>query len=376
MSLDAHRGLLDSLAQRGRLRALRPVAGVDFASNDYLGLAGSALLRDLVRQAVDAAPVGAGAARLLRGNHDAFAALESQAAAHFGASAALYFGCGYAANLAIFSALPQARDLVLHDALIHASARDGMRLGAARVQGFAHGCVDGARDALRDWRRAGGLGQVWIAVESLYSMDGDLAPLAQFAQMAQDEGAFLIVDEAHATGIWGPQGRGLAAPFAGQDNVVTLHTCGKALGVQGALVCAAPDLVALLVNRARSFVYSTAPSPLLAQVLRGVLTHLAADPTARQALRLRVARLQSPLRALGLVPSGSQIQPIILPGDARCLAAADALAAQGFDIRAIRAPTVPKGTERLRLSLTLNPSDAAVDGAIAALSPLLQDGIA
>ena len=370
--MSVHQGLLDSLKQRGRLRSLRGIEGVDFASNDYLGLAGSALLRDLTVAAAQRAPVGSGAARLLRGNHEAFGALEAEAAAHFGAPAALYFGCGYAANLGIFSALPQGRDLVLHDALIHASALDGLRLGAARTQTFAHNDVDAARDALHDWRRAGGLGQVWIAVESLYSMDGDFAPIQALADLARDEGAFLIVDEAHASGIWGPGGRGLAADVAGRERVVVLHTCGKALGGQGALVCAAPALIGVLVNRARSFIYSTAPSPLLAEVLRGVLAHLGRDGGRRDALLARVARAGELARGIGLEPSGSQIQPVILPGDARCLAAAQALAGAGFDIRAIRAPTVPKGTERLRLSLTLNPTAPQVEAAFAVLADVLE----
>lgn len=371
--LDPQRGLLDSLAQRGRRRELRPIAGADFASNDYLGLAGSGLLRDLTRAALDRglAP-GSGAARLLRGNHDAFTGLEATAARHFGSGAALYFGAGYAANLAIFSALPAARDLVLHDERVHASALDGMRLGAAETRAFAHNDAQSARDALHDWRARGGRGQVWLAVESLYSMDGDVAPLADLAGLAQEKGAFLIVDEAHATGIWGPEGRGLAAPFAHLENVVTLHTCGKALGVQGALVCADPVLVELLVNRARSFIYSTAPSPLLAEVLRGVLDHLETDPSRRLALLARVARAGELARGIGLVPSGSQIQPVILPGDAACLAAAARLQAQGFDIRAIRAPTVPKGAERLRLSLTLNPDDTALEAAFAALQEVIR----
>lgn len=371
--LDGPRGLLEALAQRGRARALQPVSGADFASNDYLGLAGSALLRDLTRAALDRglAP-GAGAARLLRGNHDAFTSVESEAARHFGSGGALYFGAGYGANLAIFSALPAARDLVLHDALIHASSLDGMRLGLAETRSFAHNDADAARSALRDWRAKGGKGQVWIAVESLYSMDGDFAPIADLATLAAEEGAFLVVDEAHATGIWGPEGRGLAAPFAHLENVITLHTCGKALGVQGALVCANPVLIALLINRARSFIYSTAPSPLLAEVLRGVLAHLASDPTRREALLARVAQAGDLARGSGLAASGSQIQPVILPGDARCLAAAAALRAQGFDIRAIRAPTVPKGAERLRLSLTLNPSEAALTAAFAALQKVIR----
>lgn len=371
--LDGHRGLLDALAQRGRVRALSPVAGADFASNDYLGLAGSGLVRDLTRAALDhGVPVGSGAARLLRGNHDAFAALEAEAAGHFGSGGTLYFGSGYGANLAIFSALPAARDLVLHDALIHASSLDGMRLGAAETRAFAHNDTGAARDALRDWREKGGTGQVWIAVESLYSMDGDFAPVDELANLAAEVGAFLIVDEAHATGIWGPEGRGLAASVAGRENTITLHTCGKALGVQGALVCADPVLIATLVNRARSFIYSTAPSPLLAEVLRGVLAHLAADPALRDALLARVAQAGQLAEGIGLQPSGSQIQPVILPGDARCLAAAARLQQQGFDIRAIRAPTVPKGLERLRLSLTLNPDEAALTAAFTALEEVIR----
>ena len=371
--LDTHRGLLESLGQRGRLRGLSKIAGADFASNDYLGLAGSKLVRDLTAAALarGIAP-GAGAARLLRGNHDAFAALEAEAATHFGAEAALYFGSGYTANLAIFSALPQARDLVLHDALIHASSLDGMRLGAAETRTFAHNDANAAEKALLDWRAAGGKGHVWIATESLFSMDGDRAPLADLMALTDRHGAFLIVDEAHATGIWGPEGRGLAAAFAGRETVISLHTCGKALGVQGALVCAARPLIETLVNRARGFIYSTAPSPLLAEVLRGVLTHLAHDPSRRERLLARVARAVELALGIGLVPTGSQIQPVLLSGDAPVLAAAAALQKQGYDIRAIRAPTVPKGQERLRLSLTLNPRDDMVAAAFAAIAPLME----
>lgn len=371
--LDAHRGLLDSLGQRGRLRRMTPITGADFASNDYLGLAGSALVRDLAAAALSrGVPPGAGAARLLRGNHDAFAGLEAEAAAHFGAEAALYFGSGYTANLAIFSALPQARDLVLHDALIHASSLDGMRLGAAEVRAFGHNDAGAAEAALLTWRTEGGKGRVWIGTESLFSMDGDRAPLADLMAVADRHGAFLIVDEAHATGIWGPEGRGFAAGITGRENVVSLHTCGKALGVQGALVAAAVPLIGTLVNRARGFIYSTAPSPLLAEVLRGVLVHLARDPSRRERLLARVSRTGDLARSIGLQPTGSQIQPVLLPGDARVLRAAGTLQELGFDIRAIRAPTVPKGEERLRLSLTLNPDDNAVASAFAALGEVLR----
>lgn len=367
--LDAHQGLLDSLGQRGRLRTLTPIAGADFASNDYLGLAGSDLLRDLAADGLARGiPPGAGAARLLRGNHAAFVDLEAEAASHFGSEAALYFGAGYTANLALFSALPQARDLVLHDALIHASSLDGMRLGMAEARPFVHNDTTAAEGAISEWRAAGGKGHVWIATESLFSMDGDRAPLADLMMLADRHGAFVIVDEAHATGIWGPQGRGLAADFAGRENVIGLHTCGKALGVQGALVTAARPLIETLVNRARGFIYSTASSPLLAEVLRGVLAHLAQDPSRRERLLSRVARAGGLAATIGLRPTGSQIQPVLLPGDARVLAAATTLQDQGFDIRAIRAPTVPKGQERLRLSLTLNPEEDTVTAAFAAIA--------
>ena len=371
--LAQQRGLLESLTQRDRRRTLRPVAGFDFASNDYLGLAGSTLVRRLTKAALERGiSPGSGAARLLSGNHHSFSALEYHAARHFGSGSSLFFGSGYAANLAIFAALPAARDLVLHDALIHASALDGMRLGAAETRNFRHNDVQSARDTLQNWRAGGGKGQIWLAVESLYSMDGDFAPLADLATLATEESAFLIVDEAHATGIWGPEGRGLAAPFAHLENVVTLHTCGKALGLQGALVCADPVLVDLLVNRARSFIYSTAPSPLLAEVLRDVLTHLENDPSRRIDLLSRVARARGLARDIGIPPSRSQILPVILPGDAACLAVAARLQGLGFDVCAIRSPTVPKGAERLRLSLTLNPDDAALVAVFAALQETTQ----
>lgn len=374
MTLAPFERLLGALDQRQRRRSLQPIAGLDFASNDYLGLAGSDLVRDLALAALRrGVPPGAGAARLLRGNHDAFARLEDTAAAHFGSAAALYFGSGFAANLGLFAGLPAQRDLVLHDALIHASSRDGMRLGAAESRSFAHNDVQAARAEIRAWRKTGGTGQVWLAVESLYSMDGDRAPLADFHDLAQECDGFLVVDEAHATGVWGPQGRGFSAGIAGNERVVTLHTCGKALGVQGALICAAAPVIQTLINRARSFVYSTAPSPLLAEVLRGVL--MAGDElaTRRAALRDRIDRLPGLLRRLDLAPSGSQIQPIPVAGDAACLALAGRVQARGFDLRPIRSPTVPKGAERLRLSLTLNTPAEALDALIAALDPLLQE---
>jgi 8-amino-7-oxononanoate synthase len=228
---------LAGLAGRGRLRALALPAGRDFTSNDYLGLADSPELKEAMRAALDrGVAVGAGGSRLLRGNDPEHEALEAEAAAFFGAEAALYFSSGFLANYALFAAVPQRGDLVVHDALIHASAHDGMRAGRAEIAAAAHNDANAFEDVIRAWRADGGKGQPWIAVESLYSMDGDRAPLGDLAAVAERHDAVLLIDEAHATGVFGPDGRGLGAWLDGRPNVVSLHTCGKALGSAGALI--------------------------------------------------------------------------------------------------------------------------------------------
>ncbi|CAM3275404.1 8-amino-7-oxononanoate synthase [Paracoccus aminovorans] len=351
MSFARHRAALEALAHRGRLRGLAPAAGLDFASNDYLGLAGSALLAKAAAEALArGVPPGAGGSRLLRGNHPEHEALEAEAAAFFGAEAALFMGGGFQANQAIFSTLPMRGDLVLHDALIHASAHEGMRLGRAETRAFAHNDAADAARAIAAWRGAGGAGRVWIAVESVYSMQGDLAPLADLAALALREDAVLVVDEAHATGVFGPQGRGLAQGLG--CDLVTLHTGGKALGVSGALVCADRVLVETLVNRARPFVYATAPAPLTAALLRAALRALAGTNLTGQA-QARIAAARAAAARLGIAAE-SQIVPVLLGDDRLALEQAARLRARGFDVRAIRPPTVPKGTARLRISVTGN----------------------
>jgi 8-amino-7-oxononanoate synthase len=370
--LDGHREALGLIARRSRTRRLIPRAGHDFASNDYLGLAGAPELRAAVAAALDrGVAIGAGGSRLLRGNDPEHEALEAEAAGFFGSEGALYFSSGFAANSAIFSTLPAGRDLIVHDALIHASAHEGMKLGRAATVAASHNDVDAFADAIRRWRAGGtaatGGGRAWIAVESLYSMDGDVAPLAELAELAEREQAFLIVDEAHATGVFGPDGRGLAHALEGRENVVTLRTCGKALGCEGALVCAPAVLIDMLVNKARGFIFSTAPSPLAAAAVRASLGLLRAQPERRE----RLARLIDHARAK-LPASGSQIVPVIIGDDARTMEIAAALQHRGFDVRGIRPPTVPTGTSRLRISLTLNVDAAAVDAlgrAIAELMP-------
>ncbi|RQP04257.1 MAG: aminotransferase class I/II-fold pyridoxal phosphate-dependent enzyme [Paracoccus sp. BP8] len=368
MSFPRHQAALEALAKRGRLRRLASAAGLDFASNDYLGLAGSDLLAGAARDAMArGVPVGAGGSRLLRGNHAEHEALEAEAAAFFGAEAALYMGGGFQANQAIFSALPMQGDLVLHDALVHASAHEGMRLGRAECRGFAHNDTGDAARVIADWRASGGRGRVWIAVESVYSMEGDLAPLEALAALAAREDAVLVVDEAHATGVFGPQGRGLAHGLA--CPLVSLHTGGKGLGGSGALVCADRALVETLVNKARPFLYATAPSPLSAAVLRAALRALAEVPALVEGVRARMALAAEAARDCGIAAQ-SQIVPVLVGEDFRALAMAADLQAQGFDIRAIRPPTVPKGTARLRVSVTGNVGAGDIAALFAAIAAL------
>jgi 8-amino-7-oxononanoate synthase len=364
--LDAHREALDLIAHRSRTRALIPRRGHDFASNDYLGLADSPELRAAVAAALDrGVAIGAGGSRLLRGNDPEHEALEAEAAAFFGSEAALYFSTGFAANSAIFSTLPAGRDLIVHDALIHASAHEGIRLGRASTVAAPHNDVDAFADAIRAWRAGGNRGRVWIAVESLYSMDGDQAPLAALAELAEREEAFLVIDEAHATGVFGPDGRGLAAALDGREHVVTLRTCGKALGGEGALVCCPRVLADTLVNKARGFIFSTAPSPLSAAAVRASLGLVRDQPERRERLHALIAFAGQRLPA-----TGSQILPIVLGDDARTMEVAGALQQRGFDVRGIRPPTVPPGTSRLRVSLTLNVDRDVVAGLADAIEEL------
>ncbi|WP_192244354.1 8-amino-7-oxononanoate synthase [Mesorhizobium silamurunense] len=360
------------LARKDRLRTLSPRAGLDFSSNDYLGLAASRRLGEAVAAAIArGTPVGATGSRLLRGNAPEHEQLEADAAAFFGADRALFFGSGYIANFALLTALPQKGDLLVLDELAHTSMHEGAQAGRAQFVLAAHNDVDAVEDAITSWRSEGGTGRVWIAVESLYSMDGDRAPMESIVALADRHEAFIVVDEAHATGVWGPDGRGLATAFEGRDNIIALHTCGKALGASGALVTAPRTLCDYLVNRCRPFIYATAPSPLMAVAVREALAMLSDEPMRRIQLQERVAFAGRQLAERGLMPSGSQIQPFVIGENRRTMAVAASLQARGFDIRGIRPPTVPEGTSRLRISLTLNVDEADISAMVEALVEVL-----
>jgi 8-amino-7-oxononanoate synthase len=345
---------------------------VDFSSNDYLGMSSAPRLAGAVEAAIArGVPLGSGGSRLLRGNDPEHEALEAEAASFFGSESALFFSAGYAANVAILATLPQRGDLIVHDELVHASMHEGLRLSRASAVAAAHNDAGSFDDAVRKWRAGGGTGRVWLAFESLYSMDGDTAPLADFLAVAERYDAIMLIDEAHATGVFGRDGRGLADGLDGREDTIVLRTCGKALGCEGALVCAPRVVRDFLVNRGRPFIFSTAPSPLVAAAVRESLRMLADEPQRREALRALVDHAGRVLSPLGASVTGTQIMPLILNEDARTMAVADRLQTAGFDVRGIRPPTVPQGTSRLRISLTLNATIADVDALAAALEEAL-----
>ncbi|WBY16339.1 8-amino-7-oxononanoate synthase [Erythrobacteraceae bacterium WH01K] len=370
--LDFHTGDIARLAQAGRRRVLSLPAGRDFSSNDYLGLAASGALSQAAQDALArGVSVGSGGSRLLRGNRAEHEALEAAAAGFFGSETALFLGSGFAANSLLFSTLPQSGDLILHDELVHASAHEGMRLSRAAYRSFRHNDASDAATQIARWRGEGNRGTVWLAFETLYSMDGDRAPVSDFAALAEREGVMLVVDEAHAAGVYGQAGRGLAADLHGAQNVIVLATCGKAMGCEGALVLAAEPLRDFLINRGRSFIFSTAPSPLMAEIARASLGLVAQADGRRERLAALVHHAGKALAPLGIAGSGSQIQPVVIGDDARTMEIAAALQERGFDVRGIRPPSVPAGTARLRISITLNTDEAVIDGLRDALEDLL-----
>jgi len=358
---------LADLDARGRRRGLRLPHGIDLSSNDYLGLSGHPDLRRAAIEALEnGIEIGATGSRLLRGHRDAHATLEAFAARHFNAPATLFFANGFQANYALITTLIGRHDIAIFDALCHASMRDGLHAAHADTVKVRHNDLDGFEAALKKPRRAGA--RAWVLIESVYSMDGDIAPVAEILALCERHDAMLIVDEAHGTGVLGATGKGVTEGLP-HDRLISLHTCGKALGVAGALVCARAEVIDYLINFARPFIFSTAPMPLQAVLVQKALQLAQAEPWRRDRLKALQAFLTTRLQHLDV---HSPIVPILIGDDARAVTIAETLQAQGFDIRAIRPPTVPAGTARLRLSLNANLSEDDLGAFAKVLTPLLE----
>lgn len=371
---DTHKEYLDGLLRAGQSRSLNIQTGAIFSSNDYLALAASDELKSAAQNAINEnIPIGSGGSRLLSGNHIQHVTLENEAADFFQSETALFFANGYAANVAAISSLPQKGDVIFYDALIHASSHDGMRLARCNAHMFAHNDSDDLVRKIKSWRAENGdiNAQIWIIFETLYSMDGDIAPIDEFNAIATQHDAILIIDEAHATGVYGRDGRGLAAHLDGQDNVIILRTLGKALGCEGALLCLPAAAKEFLINRARHFIFSTAPSPLMASIARSALRIMVAQPQRREKLMQLCSYATDKLTPLGALSHGSPIIPIIIGDAPRTMEIATALQDQGFDIRGIRPPTVPQDSSRLRICISLNIDRIDIDNLATALKQIL-----
>ena len=349
---------LGTLAAGNLLRTLREPAGIDLCSNDILGLAHHPLMKARMSAAVLEMGCGSTGSRLLRGERASFSRLEQRFARFKGAEAALYFSSGYAANLAVLSTFLEDGDVVFSDRLNHASLIDGMRLGAAKVIVFPHADVAKLTDYVEMYR---GRGQMFLVTESLFSMDGDYALLAAYAELCRNTGMALIVDEAHAVGAYGEQGTGLIEALGVAGSVfLSINSAGKALGVSGAFVAGSSQAIQYLLQRGRSFVFSTAPPPSVAEAIDAALDLIEREPERRTRLQQLAVHLRGVLSALGVAvaPSGSHILSVIVGESAKALHVATRIQQAGFDVRAIRPPTVPEGTSRLRVSVNTGVSEA------------------
>jgi 8-amino-7-oxononanoate synthase len=365
------RARLTALASDDLLRTPAPPDGIDLSSNDYLNLASDPRVRAGLMAGVEREGCGSTGSRLLRGERLAFRAIEERFASFKGTDRSLYFSSGYLANLAVLTACTEADDVIFSDALNHASLIDGARLSRARTVVFPHSDVARLAQLMAETPCRG---VRFVVVESVYSMDGDFAPLAEYMALCRAHGAVLVVDEAHAVGIYGDRGSGLieAAGVAAND-CLSVNTAGKALGVAGAFVAGSAWAIEYLVQRARTFVFSTAPPPALTAALHVSLDIVDREPERRRRLRTLAIGLRKRLVISGIeLPVGSsQIVPVLIGDNARAVRVARELAEAGFDVRAIRPPSVPPGTARLRVSVNAGVAESALDQFAALLVEIL-----
>lgn len=340
---------ITKIKAENKYRELKSAQGLDFSSNDYLGLANHPRIKAAVINYLNAdGAVGSGGARLLTGNKKEHQNLEEFAADYFNKEACLFFNSGFLANYAIFTTLPERKDFIIYDEFIHASVRDGVHASLAKSIKFAHNDLNSLKEKIE---KAQSLNAetIWLAIESVYSMDGDIADISRILELIKNyKNIYLVVDEAHAVGIFGQDGKGLSYNLD-YDKLIVLHTCGKALGVSGGLVLAPKSIIEYLINKSRPFIFTTAESPIIAVAVKEALIVSQEESWRRENL-------------LGLIKhakSQTQIIPIIFEDNQKALYAAAFLQSKGFDVRAIRQPTVPSA--RLRISLNANHTKEEID---------------
>jgi 8-amino-7-oxononanoate synthase len=370
------RAELSELDARGLKRSLRALATASepeveidgrrvllFSSNNYLGLATHPALRAAARDAIERWGCGTGSSRLIAGHSDLHAEVERRLAAFKGTEAALLFPSGYQANIGAIGALVRAGDHIYSDALNHASIIDGCRLARAEVHVYPHGDVAALEDALA---ATPARGRRLIVTDSVFSMDGDRAPLGALVAAAERHGALLMIDEAHATGVLGRRGAGLAEADGVTERIdVHMGTLGKALGGAGAYIAGSRALVDLLVNRGRSFVFTTGLAPAAVAAAGAAIGVVEREPERRSRVLGHAERLRTGLRALGLRVGGdTHIVPVLLGDNRLALAMGQALLEQGVLVQPIRPPTVPAGTARLRVAPMATHDDADIDRAL------------
>jgi 8-amino-7-oxononanoate synthase len=344
---------LDKRKVDGALRALVVTDPnlVDFTSNDYLGLARSTLLSDMIalkKQQLQITKNGSTGSRLLSGNTSIAVQTESLLAEIFWAESTLLFNSGYSANLAVLSSLPQRKDTIIYDEYAHACIKDGARLSMATRLSFKHNDLEDLESKLKKVT-----GHAFIAVESIYSMDGDECPLGDLIDLSEKYEATVILDEAHSTGTYAEHGAGFAASLNLEKRVpVRIHTFGKAMGVHGACVAGSDVLCQYLVNFARPFIYTTAPDPHSIIAIGESFNYLKDHHYLQQELREKIDRFTVRMEGCdSRIKSTSSIQAFIIPGNENCRAAAKRLQSIGMDVRPILSPTVRAGQERLRICL-------------------------
>jgi len=347
----------------------------NFASNDYLGLAAHASLRKAAHEALEEAGAGAGASRLICGTHWHHERLDEALARFKQTGAALSFSSGYAAALGTIPTLAEKGDVIILDKLCHACLVDGARLGGATIRVFPHNRLEKLESHLRWAVQTHPDARVLVVVESVYSMDGDRAPLLEIVELKERFGAWLLVDEAHGIGVVGKHGRGLADELGLSGRIeVQMGTLGKALGSSGAYVCGSAALRDYLTNRARSFIFSTAPPPHCAAASRAAVELL--ESTEGEAL---VSKLHENIAALAsglLAPAQSAIFPVVVGGEELAVDASRRLFGEGFLVPAIRYPTVARGSARLRITVTAAHQREIIERLVAAVISLRSaDGI-